>query len=101
MNEFKLLMILILPLIGTLMSFYMGTYSEKRRDLINILITGLNLILITVLFPEVLHHPLNLHIKDIMGTGLHLKLDLFRYVFVWVTALVWFFNNPLFYSVSH
>ncbi len=32
MNEFKLLMILILPLIGTLMSFYMGTYSEKRRE---------------------------------------------------------------------
>ncbi len=28
-----------------------------------------------------------------MGTGLHLKLDLFRYVFVWVTALVWFLTT--------
>jgi len=93
MNELKLLSILLLPFVGTLVSFYVGHYSERRRDVINILVTGLNLGIITYFFKDVLHAPMNLYIRDIMGTGLYLKLDLFRYVFVWVTALVWFLTT--------
>jgi hydrogenase-4 component B len=93
MNNFELLMILILPMIGTMISFYIGHYSERWRDVINTFVTGINLLMISMMFPEIQHHTTHLYIKDIMGVGLHLKLDLFRYVFVWVTAFVWFLTT--------
>jgi len=93
MNNFELLIILLLPVLGTIISFYVGYYSERWRDVINTIVTGVNLLFISFLFKDVLHGSMNLFIKDIMGVGLHLKLDMFRYVFVWVTALVWFLTT--------
>lgn len=93
MNNYELLMILLVPVMGTMISFYVGHYSERFRDIINSLVTGVNLLVISMLFKQVQHEPLQLYISDIMGVGLHLKLDLFRYVFVWVTAFVWFLTT--------
>jgi formate hydrogenlyase subunit 3/multisubunit Na+/H+ antiporter MnhD subunit len=93
MDNYELLIILLLPVLGSMLSFYVGIYSERLRDFINIVVTGVNLIVISMFFQDVMQHPMDLYIRNIMGVGLHLKLDLFRYVFVWVTALVWFLTT--------
>lgn len=93
MNDFELLIMLILPVIGTIVSFFVGRYSERWRDVINSFVTGINLLVISLMFKNVMNEPLQLYIRDIMGVGLHLKLDVFRYVFVWVTALIWFLTT--------
>lgn len=93
MTNYELLIILLLPVLGSMLSFYVGLYSERFRDLINSIVTGANLIVITFLFKDVIQQPLELYIQNIMGVGLHLKLDILRYVFVWVTALVWFLTT--------
>ena len=85
-----LLSILILPNIGALMGFIIGKKSEKIRDAFNIFITGITLLIATLLFKRVMLEPIKLFIPDIMGIGLSLKLDAFRYIFVWVTIFVWF-----------
>jgi hydrogenase-4 component B len=93
MTNYQLLAILLIPFLGTAISSYVGMYSERFRDLINSVVTGINLLVVSYLFTEVLHQPLELYIKNIMGVGLHLKLDIFRYLFVWVTALIWFLTT--------
>ncbi len=93
MNNIELLIILLLPVLGAILSFFVGRYSERWRDFINSLVTGVNLLVISLMFKGILESPLELYIRDIMGVGLHLKLDVFRYVFVWVTALIWFLTT--------
>lgn len=93
MKDYGLVVIMLLPMLGAGLGYYLGLYSEKKRNLINVLITAINLGLVSSFFPWVLHGPMELYVKDIMGTGLYLKLDMFRFVFVWVTALVWFLTT--------
>ncbi|WP_315114760.1 complex I subunit 5 family protein [uncultured Clostridium sp.] len=38
-------------------------------------------------------------VPNIMGTGLYLKLNVFRYIFVWLTTLIWFL--VIVYSTSY
>ncbi len=91
--EYGLLIILLLPLIGGATAFYVGIYLEKLRDIINCITTLANLVFVSYLFQFVLKAPIDFYIKDIMGVGLDLKLDLFRYVFVWITAFIWFLTT--------
>lgn len=93
MTNYELLAILLVPFLGTALSLYVGLYSERYRDFINSIVTGINLLMVSYLFKVVLHHPMELYIRDIMGVGLHLKLDIFRYVFVWITAFIWFLTT--------
>ncbi|WP_164508977.1 complex I subunit 5 family protein [Clostridium rectalis] len=85
-----LLLIIIIPLLGAFIGFILGRIKEKIRDLFNIFITGVILALVTYLYPIVSYETINLSISDIMGVGLHLKLDMFRYIFVWLTCFIWF-----------
>ncbi len=91
--DYKLLIILLLPLFGGSVAFYIGVYSEKLRDIINCVVTALNLIIVTHFFKYITNMPMEIYVKDIMGVGLDLKLDLFRYVFVWITAFIWFLTT--------
>lgn len=93
MINYELLAILLIPTIGTIFSFYVGLYSERFRDFLNSIITGANLLLVSYFFKQVVNQPMELYIRDIMGVGLHLKLDMFRYVFVWSTAFIWFLTT--------
>lgn len=93
MVSMGLLVMLLLPLVGTGVGYYLGLYSERQRNVFNVLITAINWLLITAYFPIVVKAPVTLYIRDIMGTGLHLKLDIFRYVFVWITGMVWFLTT--------
>ncbi|MCY6485216.1 proton-conducting transporter membrane subunit [Clostridium aestuarii] len=88
-----LLFILVFPLIGAFIGFVLGIKSEKYRDIFNIIMTGSVLGIVTLLYKYVAVQTIQIWIPDIMGVGLYLKLDIFRYIFVWVTTFVWFLTT--------
>jgi len=88
--QIVLLYIIIIPLIGSGISYFVGKKSERLRDIFNIIMTGANLLLITYLYTSIMNEKVEVFIPNIMGMGLYLKLDMFRYIFVWLTSLIWF-----------
>ncbi|MBM7869075.1 formate hydrogenlyase subunit 3/multisubunit Na+/H+ antiporter MnhD subunit [Clostridium pascui] len=84
-----LLYIILIPFIGSFIGFIIGRKEEKWRDVFNIVMTGFNFLLITSLYKNVMNGKIEIFIPNIMGTGLQFKLDMFRYIFVWLTALIW------------
>ncbi|WP_051541729.1 complex I subunit 5 family protein [Clostridium lundense] len=88
--KFVLLLILILPLLGSFTGYLIGRVNEKYRDFFNVVLTFYMFILTCALFPYVSKGRIDLFIPSIMGIGLQIKIDMFRYIFVWLTTLIWF-----------
>ncbi|MGV8980334.1 complex I subunit 5 family protein [Clostridium sp.] len=88
-----LLFILLFPLIGSFIGFTIGRINEKYRDIFNIVMTAIVFLVTTILYKYVVVSPIEISIPHVMGTGLHLKLDMFRYVFVCLTAMIWFLTT--------
>lgn len=86
----KLVLILIIPFLTAGLSYYVGKKSEKIRDLLNVIFTSLVFILIIMLYPEVSEGTIEYSIHNIMGTGLHLKVDMLRYAMLFISGLAWF-----------
>ena len=91
--------ILMVPLISSLVGFIIGRYNEKIRDIFNIATTFIVFLAITHIFPHIYNDSIEFFIQDIMGTGLSLKIDMFRYIFIWLTSLIWFLITI--YSVQY
>ncbi|MTI65973.1 MAG: hypothetical protein FH753_05155 [Firmicutes bacterium] len=89
----SLLVILLLPMVGAAIGYIIGKKSEYYRDVFNVVMTGLELLLVTLLYKEVSMGVIELFIPDVMGIGLYLKLDMLRYVFVWLSAFIWFLST--------
>ncbi|WZL73363.1 proton-conducting transporter membrane subunit [Clostridiaceae bacterium 35-E11] len=89
-DQIALLTILILPSLGAMIGWLIGRKNEKYRDTLNVIVTGCTFFIVMLLYKKVMQHPIELFIPDIMGIGLYLKLDTFRYIFVWVTTFIWF-----------
>ncbi|MGH4138160.1 complex I subunit 5 family protein [Clostridium sp.] len=88
-----LLFILVFPLIGSFIGYAIGRINEKYRDIFNIVMTAIVLLVTTILYKYVVVQSIEISIPNIMGTGLHLKLDMFRYIFVCLTAMIWFLTT--------
>lgn len=80
-------------MISSFIGYALGRKNEKYRDIFNIAMTGLLFVVVTMLYKYVVVNPIEVSIPYVMGTGMHLKLDMFRYVFVWLTAMVWFLTT--------
>lgn len=85
-----LIFITIFPLISSFIGFALGKKDESYRDTFNIIMTGITFAAVTYLYKYVAVETIEISVPYIMGTGLHLKLDVFRYIFVWITSFVWF-----------
>lgn len=85
-----LIFTILIPLIGSFIGFIIGIKDEKARSVFNITMTGANFLIITSLYFNVINGTVEIFIPNIMGIGLFLKLDMFRYIFVWLTSLIWF-----------
>lgn len=88
-----LIMMIILPLIGSLVGYIVGRKNEKLRNLVIDIITGMELLLVIMMYPSVSKHPIEIFIPDIMGIGLYLKMDMMRYIFVFLTCFIWFLTT--------
>ena len=88
-GKYSLLFIVLFPLITTIIAYFVGKLKENYRDGINILSTLIMFIFITSLYPTIEKADLHFVIPNIMGVGLYFKLNMFRYIFIWLTALIW------------
>lgn len=86
----KMLLILVVPFLAAFVSYYIGTKSERWRDVFNILTTAFVFIEIIMIYPDVANGGVEYMLPNIMGTGLHLKIDSFRYAMLFITGLAWF-----------
>lgn len=86
-----LLLIILIPGIGSVVGFFLGKKKESYRDMFNVLMTGAEFALVCYMFNPVRSlGTLEIYVPNIMGTGFDIKLDMFRYIFVWITSLIWF-----------
>ncbi len=86
---YYMLIILILPFLASFVGFYLGRRSEKLRDAFNVLFTAIEFLLVIMLFPELKNGSIEYSVPNIMGTGIHLKVDILRYAMLFITALIW------------
>ncbi|MCD4714743.1 MAG: complex I subunit 5 family protein [Clostridiales bacterium] len=86
---YYMLIILILPFLASFVGFYLGRRSEKLRDAFNVMFTAIEFLLVIMLFPELKNGSIEYSVPNIMGTGIHLKVDLLRYAMLFITTLVW------------
>ncbi|WP_246637728.1 complex I subunit 5 family protein [Crassaminicella profunda] len=93
MDQIALLMILILPAISGAIGWILGRKKERYRDVLNIMMTGIEFLFVLLLYPKILKGSITFFIPDIMGIGLYLKLDGFRYIFIFITTFVWFLTT--------
>ncbi len=98
-GENSLLFIILFPLISIFIAYLLGRIKESYRDIFNIFSTFIMFIFVSSLYPKVFKEDMHLLVPNIMGTGLYLKLNVFRYIFVWLTTLIWFL--VIVYSTSY
>ncbi len=88
-----LIIMIILPLIGSLVGYIVGRKNERLRNLVIDIITGMEFLLVIMMYPSVSKHPIEIFIPDIMGIGLYLKMDMIRYILVFLTCFIWFLTT--------
>lgn len=88
--KFLMVFILVFPTLGAFLGFALGRKKESYRDIFNVIMTGIVFATVTYLYKYVSVETIEFSVPNIMGTGLYLKLDVFRYIFLWVTTFVWF-----------
>jgi formate hydrogenlyase subunit 3/multisubunit Na+/H+ antiporter MnhD subunit len=85
-----MLTILLIPFLGAFMGYYLGKKNEQYRNVFNILMTAMELLLIIMLYQSIKDGPVEYVMPNIMGTGLHLKVDIMRYAMLFISGLAWF-----------
>ena len=90
MENALLISTLLIPFVGAAVGFLIGTKSEKLRDIFNVAMTGGVFLTVILQYPYIGGEGIAIEIPHIMGIGLFLRLDAFRYIFVFITALIWF-----------
>lgn len=89
LGRFLLLFILIFPMIGSLVGWLIGRKHEQARNYFGIALNLIEFAAVCMLFMYIKNGPIYVVIPDIMGEGLYLKLDDFRYIFVFLTSFIW------------
>ncbi|MCG8483819.1 MAG: hypothetical protein MJA31_10960 [Clostridia bacterium] len=88
--EYILFLIIFIPAISAFIGLLIGKKGEEIRNKFYFVVTLIVFALICFLYPYVKASPLYFNFSGIMGTGLFLKLDLLRYIFVFLTSFLWF-----------
>lgn len=91
--ENALFIIILIPMISAFIGFYLGIKSEDARNKFNTITTIAVFALICYLYPFIKSDTLYFHFPGIMGTGLYLKLDMLRYVLIFLTAFLWILSQ--------
>ncbi|WP_099187690.1 complex I subunit 5 family protein [Tepidibacter mesophilus] len=88
-----LIIMIVLPLIGSLIGYIVGRKNERFRNLVIDIITGMEFLLVIMMYPSVSKQPIEVFVPHIMGIGLYLKMDMIRYIFVVLTCFIWFLTT--------
>lgn len=89
LDRFLLVFILVFPIISALASWLIGRKHEQARNLLGTVFVAVEFASVCLLSRHLKDGPIHVVIPDIMGEGLYLKLDDFRYIFVFLTSFIW------------
>ncbi len=83
----NLILLVSVPLISSFISFIIGLYNEKYRNIFLLAMLSYEAYL-TIQFYRMIQYggSIEVYVSNIMGTGIVLKLNMFRYVFVVITV---------------
>ena len=86
-TEYMLLFIILLPAVGALIAFIMGLKNEDLRNRFDTFVSIAVFVLVCYLYKFVKLGNITFDIPFVMGTGLYLKVDMLRYIMLFITAL--------------
>lgn len=88
-QNFWVLMILVLPAIAAFIGFLRGELHEHFRNAMHLVVYGVVFVIVTLLYQPVSQGSIDIFVPNLMGTGLLLKIDMLRYIFLWLTVFIW------------
>lgn len=89
--KYLTVILIFIPILGAFISLLFGEHKAKARDMSVIYMGFLNLVIVVLLYPIVLHSSVELAIPEIFTLGLYLKIDMLSYVVLLLSAYIWFF----------
>lgn len=98
MNTMILLFLVTIPMLCGIVSFIIGRFNRKLRDVFVILVTGGIFICMSILTRNYLvgdAYVYYLDLPGICGLGLHFTFDGFRAVYGWIATFMWFMTALL------
>ena len=87
--NFWIVLMLVLPGLASLIGALQGYKHEKLRNTLHLLVYVVVFAIVVWLYKPVSQGEIVVFVPNLMGTGLRLKLDMLRYVFLWLTAFIW------------
>lgn len=99
LSQFLLLFILVFPMIGAYAGWLIGRKHERARDIFCVAVNLVEFAVVCLLFWFLEAGPIYVTIPGLMGEGLFLKLDSFRYIFVFLTSFIWLLTT--YYSTQY
>lgn len=91
--ENLLLLIILIPTISAFIGLYIGVKNENTRNHFYTAIVIFIFALVCYLYPYVRMEEIHFYFPGVMGTGLYLKLDMLRYVLVFITSFLWILSH--------
>lgn len=85
----NLILFLLFPFLMVPLVYHVGKKNEEARNTLMVFVMSFQCLLLYMLHREMGHGVLEINVAHIMGTGLHLKLDPLRMIFVGLTTIVW------------
>ncbi len=87
--NFWIVLMLVLPGLASLIGAVQGYKFEKLRNALHLLVYVVVFGIVVWLYKPVSQGEIVVFVPNLMGTGLRLKLDMLRYIFLWLTAFIW------------
>ncbi len=89
-NSILPMIMVFVPLLGSLGILVCGTLSERIRNLYVVIITAVPLAMLVGMFPVIRQGTLEYRIDWFLEIGLIFRIDAFSYLFVVLISLIWF-----------
>jgi len=87
----QLVLLIVVPFLASISSFYIGRINEKYRNTFLFVTMLIEVYLAMSVYRVVsVAHVIYVMIPGVMGTGFVLKCDMYRFVFVGITVFAWF-----------
>ncbi|KDR94567.1 Formate hydrogenlyase subunit 3/Multisubunit Na+/H+ antiporter, MnhD subunit [Peptoclostridium litorale DSM 5388] len=99
MNSYILLFILAFPAVSSLAVYFSGKRSKRAADIILTTALLIEFGVICACFRMLQKSDMNIQLPHVMGYGLHMKLDMLRYIFVCMSGFIWMIAGM--YSTWH
>ena len=89
MKNYLLLFLLLFPAVSAAAVHVAGLKCKRYSKVFMAIACMIEFAAVTAIFPSLRGSDIQLYMPHVMGTGLYLKMDIFRYIFVWISCFIW------------